>query len=664
MAVSQPILDLYGRNVTVFSAAKLSTSEIVGFLLLVTLVPATAAATIDRFSRQFGSKVNESTRLVLLGVFSLLLGLAVARWLGLDSDIASTGLAVVFGVGIPWAFDRSRPVREWSRWLAVLSVAVAGNAVVQMQPVLVGTEGAETDAVVAAPSVSVIQLVFDEFPLYALIGPDGRIDAERFPGFAELATSSTWYRDTVSASNFTHQAVPALLASTRPSEEGAPFLAEYPRNIFTLFRGRVDVRGVEPVTSLCPDTLCAPANRVNDSIDARRFLRFIRDASFVYGQRVLPPSARKSLPSTDGAWGGFNAVADKFKQQFDGSALPHLEALDRAVAAHVKDREPRVSVVHLLVPHAPWRLTPDLRVTPQSREIGIKNPDDADGVRDIYQAFLHQLGATDTAISAMIARLREAGRWDDTMLVVSADHGISFLPGMPQRHTDFSDMAQADDIFRVPLFVKYPDQRTGEVSDCAASNLDVLPTIVETTGTSTAWTFAGESLAKGCPGARERTVSSATGETAVMSEDFSAVQARAEHYSGLVSNIGPISRVAAVGASASLVGSPVTTQGPDSAVVSWSIDQIDGFRSVAGIKGTSVPAQVTGTVELSRALPAGTEAIITVDGKGAGVVGEVSGASGRVRFTAILDYTLLGPGDHRVGLVIRRPDGTLTVAPG
>ncbi|MBM3718367.1 MAG: LTA synthase family protein [Actinobacteria bacterium] len=664
MAVTQPILDLYSRNVTVFSAAKLSTPEILAFVLLVAIAPAVLASSVDRFTRQFGAKVNESARLVMLGVFSAALGLAVARWLGFEGDVGSVALSVSFAVALPWAFDRSRPVREWSRWLAVLSVAVTGSAVVQMRPVLIGTEGASTDAVVAAPSVSVIQIVFDEFPLHALISPAGTIDAERFPGFAELAASSTWYRDTVAASNFTHQAVPALLSSVEPAAEGGPFLAEYPRNIFTLFRGRVGIEGVEPVTSLCPAGECAPANRVNDSVDARRFLRFIRDAGFVYGQRVLPPTARKKLPSTEGAWGGFNAVADKFKEQFDGSALPHLKALERAVARHVRDREPRVSVVHVLAPHAPWRLTPDLRLTPQSPEIGIKNPTDDDGVRDIYQAFLHQLGATDRAVSALIAQLRDAGRWDDTMLVVSADHGISFVPGMPQRHTDFSDMAQSDDIFRVPLFVKFPNQRRGETSECAASNLDVLPTIVDVTKTATSWTFAGSSLARVCPARRERVVRSATGETAVMSEDFGAVRARAAHYAGLVPNTGPISRVAAVGASAALIGMNLPTEGTDDAVASWSIKQADGFRSIAGIKGTSVPAQVTGTVTVSRFLPSGTEGIITVDGKGAGVIGELSGASGTVRFTAILDYTLLGAGDHRVGLVIRRPDGRLTRAPG
>lgn len=665
MAISQPILDLYGRNVTVFSAAKLSTVEIVGFVLLVAVVPAVVAAVIDRFTRQFGPKVNESARLVMLGGFSLLLGLAVARWVGLDSDLGSGALAVAFAIGVPVAFDRSRPVREWSRWLAVLSVAVVGNAIVQMQPVLVGTDGTATDAVVTAPSVSVIHVVFDEFPLYALLDDEGAINAERFPGFAALAASSTWYRDTVAASNFTHQAVPALLASVEPADEGGPFLAEYPRNIFTLFRGKVDVRGVEPVTSLCPETVCTPTNAINDSLDARRFLKFIRDASFVYGQRVLPPTARKSIPSTDGAWGGFNAVADKFKEQFDGSALPQLESLERTIENHLKDNKPRVSVVHVLAPHAPWRLTPDLRITPQSREIGIKNPDDTDGVRDIYQAFLHQLGALDTTVGEMLASLKTSSRWDDTMLVVSADHGISFIPGMPQRHTDFSDLAQADDIFRVPLFVKYPNQREGKQSTCAATNLDVLPTIVAVTGTTTSWDFAGESLADECPGDREREVRSATGETTVMSEDFEAVRARAAHYANLVPANGPITRVAAVGRSASLIGSAITTGVTDEAVSSWSIDQIDGFDTIAGLPGTSVPAQVTGSVLLSRSLPAGSEGIITVDGVAAGVIGELDGAeAGKVGFTAILDFALLTRGDHEVGLVIRSREGRLTRASG
>ena len=38
-------------------------------------------------------------------------------------------------------------------------------------------------------------VVFDEFPADTLIGPDGRIDAARYPNFAALARTSTWFRN-------------------------------------------------------------------------------------------------------------------------------------------------------------------------------------------------------------------------------------------------------------------------------------------------------------------------------------------------------------------------------------------------------------------------------------------------------------------------------------
>ena len=48
-------------------------------------------------------------------------------------------------------------------------------------------------------------VVFDEFPADDLLRPDGTIDAERFPNFAELASISTWFpnANTVYDSTFT-----------------------------------------------------------------------------------------------------------------------------------------------------------------------------------------------------------------------------------------------------------------------------------------------------------------------------------------------------------------------------------------------------------------------------------------------------------------------------
>lgn len=661
MAFAQPILDLYGKNITVFSAAKLSRLEVGLFLALVLLGPALVALGLDGLSRFFGPRVNDSVRLVLLSAFSLMLGFAVARWLGVERNRYAFGLALFFAVALPLAFDRFKAVRQWSRALAVLALVVGGNAVFQLRPVLASNDGPSSESVMGRDDVSVLFVLFDEFPLFPLLADDGSIDAGRYPGFAELASESTWYRNSVAQSNFTHQAVPAVLASAEPRSVGGPFLYEYPHNIFTVFRGATKVAGTEPVTSLCPPSLCAQDAESAFSFERGRFWSFLGDASAVYGQRVLPRYLRRHIPSIEGQWGGFGAVVGRFKEQFDKGAMGQPDAILTAVDEMVNDPSPRVQVVHALVPHAPWRLLPDERVAPLSREISTKNPDDADGVRDTYQTFLHQLGATDATVSHLIRTLKKEGRWENTLVVMTADHGISFMPGSPQRNTDFSDMDQANDVYRIPTFIKFPGQSAGKVSDCPISGLDILPTIMDATQTTSRWVFAGESVMSRCP-ERTRTVHSFTGESAVFNGGFEEARARAAYYSTVVSNDGPLTGVAAVGQSAPLIGRPIG-DAPAASGVSWTLAQKAEFRNVPSGRGARVPALITGSVTSRERFPEGTEGIISIGGVAAGVLGELGQfdwTGDPVRYTAILDYSLLTPGDHTVELYLRAPDGSLS----
>jgi hypothetical protein len=660
MAIAQPILDLYGKNPTVFSAAKLSSFEVALFVAIIVLLPALLATGFDRLTRFFGPKVNESARLWMIAGFSFLLGIAVARWISVDGNVGAFGLGFAFAAVLPIAYDKRKAVREWSRWLSVLAVAVAVSAVLQLQPILFQTDGPASDAVVGNKDVSVLNIVFDEFPLYSLLSEDGTINAERYPGFAALANESTWYRNNVAESNFTHQAVPAVLASAIPQQEGGPFLTQYPKNIFTLYAGKTSVGGIEPVTSLCPKSVCKGPDEITALFEFSRFKTFMRDAAYVYGQRVLPPLLRRYVPSIEGTWGGFGAVANKFKEQFDLGALSQVDAIANGTQALVEDSEQRVQVVHALVPHAPWRITPDNRVAPLSSAISTSNPDSEDGVRDTYQTFLYQVAAADNVIVDVMSRLKKSGKWDNTMLVVTADHGISFVPTLPQRHTDFTEKETVGDIYRIPTFIKYPKQTMGIISDCAMSNLDLLPTIVETMGTKTSWTFGGRSVAKSCPSNRVREVVSATGETTVLSGGFEEVRDRLAYYSGMVSTTGPIRRVAAIGASADLIGRPISADVIDPAVGAWTVNQKRSFKNVADQRGAKVPSLITGTIRLTAPIDIGTEGIIAIDGVAAGVIGELSGARDVVSYTAILDYTLLTPGDHTVELFVRAADGVIT----
>lgn len=662
MAIAQPLLDLYGKNPTVFSAAKLAPVEVLVFLLLVGIAPACICIGLDRFSALFGPKVNEATRLCLISGLSLLLGLAVARWLDVNRTIPSVAIGSLFALVVPVAFDRSKPVREWSRWLSLLAVAVLGSAVIALQPVLFESNGPKSDAVVGNREVTVLQVIFDEFPLYSLLGRDGKINATRFPGFAELAQGATWYRNSIAESNFTHQAVPAILSSSIPAQSGGPFLSQYPKNIFTLFGGATSVGGTEPVTSLCPHSVCGGKAGATASFSLSRVKTFLRDASYVYGQRVFPPVLRKYVPSIEGTWGGFGAVANEFKDQFAVGALSQVDAVDRAVKIVTEAKSSRVQVVHALLPHAPWRITPDLRVDQLSPTISTQNPDNEEVIRDMYQTFLYQVGAADRVLTNLIARLKQSGKWDSTMLVVTADHGISFIPTMPQRHTDFTDPDQVADIYRIPTFIKYPNQKSGVADDCAITNLDLLPTIIDITQTKTSWTFAGKSLAHTCPTDRTRKIVSATGQKAVLSGGFEEARERAASYAQIVSNVGPIRSVASVGQSASLIGTRMGEHTADSRISEWRTNQKRLFTNVSDKRGATIPALVTGEVTVSIGLEVGTEGIIAIDGIAAGVVGELSGARSVVNFTALLDYTLLKPGAHAIELFIRHPDGSITSA--
>ena len=653
------MLDLYGTNTTVFSAAKMTSLEVSIFVLMVLVVPALVATAIDAISKVFGPRVNEAVRLWQIAAFSFLVGLAIARIAQWEGNTVPIAVGLVLAVVVPICFDRFKSVREWSRWLSALGVAVLATALIQLQPVILGTSGPKSDAVIGRTDVSVLQIVFDEFPLYALLDSNGQINAERFPGFAQLAQESTWFRNSVAESNFTHQAVPAILSSQVPTQDGGPFLQQYPKNIFTLFGGKTAVDGIEPVTSLCPHSVCQSEVASSFGFDVGRYVKFVRDAGYVYGHRVLPPLARTRIPSIEGTWGGFGAVANKFKEQFDTGAFSQVDAISNGVDAFVNDSSQRVEVVHALVPHAPWRLTPDHRVAPLSASITTQNPDNEDVVRDTYQTFLVQVGAADNAISELIETLKKNGRWDNTLLVVTADHGISFLPTMPQRHTDFSDMGQSNDVYRIPTFIKFPKQSAGKISDCAISNLDLLPTIIDVTEIETAWEFAGQSVAKDCPAGRTRTVVSATGETAVLSDGFEVVKERSDYYDSVVAREGSLRRVAGVGLSASLVGQALPTVANSTTVTGWSVTQKKMFTNVSTKEGARVPSLITGNIQLAKPLDVGTEGVVAIDGIAAGVIGELSGARDVVSYTAILDYGLLTEGAHTVELYVRLPDGQL-----
>jgi hypothetical protein len=119
-------------------------------------------------------------------------------------------------------------------------------------------------------------------------------------------------------------------------------------------------------------------------------------------------------------------------------------------------------------------------------------------VENALQHHLLQVGYVDAIVGALLRRLKAVGLYDRALVVVTADHGISFEPGGSPRTVTTDNLA---DIAGVPLFVKYPNQRRAIVDDRDAETLDVVPTIADVIGVRIPWHVDGRSL-RGAPVAR------------------------------------------------------------------------------------------------------------------------------------------------------------------
>jgi Sulfatase len=288
-------------------------------------------------------------------------------------------------------------------------------------------------------------VVFDELPLTSLMGPGGRIDAERYPAFAGLARSANWYRGATAVHDSTALAVPAMLDGRYPRAGLNSDVYSHPANLFTLLSQSYEVNASEEATGLCPTSLCEPMEGTTlGHLSHGRVGRFRRFVSSVH------PRPRPTL------W---------FK--------------------------------HVLLPHVPWQFYPSgrryRRFAPEpipglNGEPGFSVPS---LVKLSYQRHLLQLGLADRLLGELLARLRRLDLYDDALVVVVADHGIGFHLGDERRAVTTSNV---EDLAPVPLLVKLPRERHGRVIDRHVETIDVFPTILELAGVPAPARIDGRSL--------------------------------------------------------------------------------------------------------------------------------------------------------------------------
>lgn len=346
----------------------------------------------------------------------------------------------------------------------------------------------------------IILIVFDELPTLSLLDEYRQIDPDRFSNFARLADTGTWYPNATTVHDFTPQAVPAILCGRNPLPgQLLPLPQNYPTSLFHLLSDSYQIHALEQATSL----------NVNTDMYKNRasLLSLTTDLAAMFAHSVLPQKiAEECMPMDENLWGGF------FVQQQDQTFHPDGEFIqwlsDRLGAWRSKDRasqcrsfiqqiqhypEATFHFAHIMLPHQPYTYLPSGKLYNSKFWPVAADTEDAHRRRQRHRkhALLLQLGLADKLLGEFLDELQRLERFNDSLIIAVADHGISFRDQSTGRELNAENLPE---IAMVPLIIKYPNQQKPRVDATNAQITDIVPTIVEQLNCETIPNFDGRSL--------------------------------------------------------------------------------------------------------------------------------------------------------------------------
>ena len=503
LAFSQPLLDLLGRNPTYFVAHRASGVQIVLFGVLVAiLVPWTIAL----FERAVALLSTGVYRAVHTGVVGALAGAFVAPPLGRAIGLIGWLLGfVVAAVAVAVAY------RKWPAFRGLLTPVGSllpalffGLFVFGGVRGLIFTEDVQASAGDGGKDIPLVFVLLDEIPIGSMLKPDLTIDEKRFPNFAEIESTSTWYRNASTSAESTQRAVPSLLTGKLAKDGAVPDVQDFPDNLFTLLGRSRALHVNESLTQLCPTDLCRR--------DGGSFGLLVQDSAYVFLHFAMPKSVADAvLPPLGDQWAGFagdepeDDTARSRRTELRGSLAQNVFTAERIegfsdVARSITDAPRDVWYMHAEIPHRPYQYLPDGRRytrrdwIPGVLESPERWPADRHVVDMALQRYMLQAKLGDALLGEAIDRMKEAGIYDEALVVVAGDHGVSFEPKTAVRKVNNRNAA---DIIFPPLYIKYPGQQDGKVDERFAEHLDVLPTIADVLDIDIPWDVKGVSLRTG-----------------------------------------------------------------------------------------------------------------------------------------------------------------------
>ena len=678
-AVAQPLFDLFSRTAEFFVLRQSPPLDIVLFAILLSVVVPALGVLVIWGIRVVDAGLSVGLHLLLVGGLSAMLALQALQMLQTLPHIS--GLVLMLGAGgigllASVSYHRLPLVRTFCTLLSP-GIVLFPTLFLFFSPVstLLFSSPVDIAQVKINDPPPIVLVIFDEFSSISLMDEHHRIDARRYPNFAAFAEDATWFRNASTMSSWTPGAVPAILTGSYPIPNRLPTASGHPRNIFTLLGGTYAVQAHGTITELCPHELCT---QLREPWSARMRALF-SDVSIVYLHILLPEDQKSGLPSLQARWRDFAGGPALLSQAEERQIPAHVwESLQDSILAQLDLRLDRPQIfhnflhsirpthqstlyyLHILLPHVPYEhLRSGQTYSVDGGHPGKANETwsgDAWATTQSYQRYLLQVGLVDTLLGQLIAHLKAARLYEKSLVVITADHGVSFRPHDNRRSITKTNFA---DIMAIPLFIKAPFQQQGEILDRNVEIIDILPTITDILEIKLPWSVDGDSAFS--PEPRAGTEKASSLSTQIALDRFNT--AVREAVSKQADLFPPDDPVVPHASPLALVGQR-TQDMPmsEDSQFAITIDQLKHFAQV-DLEAPFLPAHITGTLHseefrlIALALN-GTVRAITQPWSFA-----VKGKNGR--WSALLDPQFFQPGKNTIeafGVMIR--DGQETLVRG
>jgi hypothetical protein len=489
-AVAQPLFDLLKDNPEFFAARGSSGFDVISFSVLLVVLPPALLLAVELLIGLAGRMARQAAHLVIIaGLVALIAAQALKKSFD-TSDLVLIVLSVLIGAAVAALFARAEPVRSFLRVLSpapivFLALFLFTNPISK----IAFPNEAQARTIGGVSDAPIVVVLLDELPSNTLIGAHDRIDAQRFPGFGELARSATWFRNAYTVYDSTERAQPAIMDGNWPSKDKLPTSSDHPNSIFSLFAKTHRLNVSEEATTVCSRDLCQD-QRLDESY-GNRMKSMSEDLGLVWLHVVSPPDIEAKLNSVSENWGNFGGASEEGPDLGSTGAERSTRAnLNGGREARFEEwihniqptRRPSLNFKHTLLPHVPWQYLPDARRYRRQANDAIPGLSNQEfkwqsQLNVLLQRHFLQTGFADHELQELWKHLKSEGMWDKSLIVVAADHGVAFPQARERRRLSREDAAE---IAPVPLLIKAPGQKQGKIDKAWVSTIDILPTIFDT----------------------------------------------------------------------------------------------------------------------------------------------------------------------------------------